>query len=352
MKTCQFSLTWLVVGAALAASAPAARADAPLSEEEASKMGTDAYVYGYPLVTMEMTRRVMTNSESPKDNHAPMGQFFNARTYPDAAFRDVTAPNADTLYSLAWLDVSKEPYVLSIPDEGDRYYLMPMLSGWTDVFQVPGKRTTGDKAQKYAITGPNWKGDLPEGVKELKSPTSMVWILGRTYCTGTPEDYKAVHAIQDELKLVPLSAYGKPYTPPEGKVDPKIDMKTPVREQVNGMSAAAYFGLLAALMKDNPPAKEDAPMVEKMAKLGIVPGKDFDMSGLDPAVAKALERVPKEGVEKIMGHFKHSGTDINGWQVMTEAGLYGHALPAAGLRHGHRPRRQPAPGRGLPDLRG
>jgi hypothetical protein len=303
--------------------APAARADAPLSEEEAFKIATDAYIYGYPLVTMEMTRRVMTNVPTLEALRGPMGQFVNARQYPTAAFKDVTAPNADTLYSSAWLDLSKEPYVFSIPDEGDRYYLMPMLSGWTDVFQVPGKRTSGDKAQNYAITGPNWKGNLPEDLKELKSPTSMVWILGRTYCTGTPEDYKAVHAIQDKYKVVPLSAYGKPYTPPEGKVDPSIDMKTPVREQVNRMSAGDYFKLLAALMKDNPPAKADAPMVEKLAKIGIVPGKDFDMSSLDPAAAKALQRVPKEGLEKIMGHFKDGGMEVNGWLVTAKAGLYG-----------------------------
>ena len=204
-----------------------------------------------------------------------MGQFINAREYPSAAFKDVTAPNADTLYSVAWLDLAKEPYILSLPDEDDRYYLMPMLSGWTDVFEVPGKRTTGTKAQKYAITGPGWKGKLPEGITEYKSPTSMVWIIGRTYCTGTPEDYKAVHAIQDQYSVVPLSAYGKPYTPPKGKVDPKIDMKTPVREQVDRMDAATYFKMLAMLMKDNPPAKADAPMVEKMAKIGIVPGQGF-----------------------------------------------------------------------------
>ena len=98
----------------------------------------------------------------------------------------MTAPNADTLYSSALLDVGKEPYVLSIPDEQDRYFLMPMLRGWTDVFDVPGKRTTGTGAQKYAIAGPNWKGDLPEGVKELKSPTGIVWLLGRTYCCTSP----------------------------------------------------------------------------------------------------------------------------------------------------------------------
>ena len=136
----------------------------------------------------------------------PWASSPTARTYPDAAFRDVTAPNADTLYSTAWLDLAKEPYVLSLPDEDGRYYLMPMLYGWTDVFQVPGTRTTGTKAQKYAITGPGWKGTLPKGVTEYKSPTNMVWILGRTYCTGTPADYKAVHKIQDQYKLVPLSA--------------------------------------------------------------------------------------------------------------------------------------------------
>ena len=324
MRKMSQRLTVMAVAAALLWAGPGvAEEKAPLGEKEAVEIATEAYVYGYPLVTMEMTRRVMTNAEESKDNHAPMGQFHNARTYPDASFRDVTAPNADTLYSTAWLDLSKEPYVLSIPDEGERYYLMPMLSGWTDVFQVPGKRTTGDKAQKYAITGPTWKGDLPEGVKELKSPTSMVWILGRTYCTGTAEDYKAVHAIQDELKLVPLSAYGKDYTPPKGKVDPKIDMKTPVREQVNGMDAAGYFKLLAVLMKDNPPAKEDAPMVEKMAKIGIVPGKEFDYAKLEPAVAKALDRAPKAGVDQIMSYFQKAGIEVNGWQVMTMTGEYG-----------------------------
>ncbi|MGO4842367.1 DUF1254 domain-containing protein, partial [Rhizobiaceae sp. 2RAB30] len=105
----------------------------------------------------------------------------------------------------------------------------------TNVFQVPGKRTTGTGPQTYAITGPGWTGTLPEGVIQYESPTNLVWLLGRIYCTGTPEDYAEVHALQDEFKLVPLSAYGKDYTPPPGKVDPSIDMKTAVREQVNRM---------------------------------------------------------------------------------------------------------------------
>jgi hypothetical protein len=287
------------------------------------KEAVEAYIYGYPLVTMEYTRRVMTNAARPENNHAPMGQFYLAREYPNAKFRDVTAPNADTLYSTAWLDLTKEPYILSLPDLGDRYFLMPMLDGWTNVFQVPGTRTTGNKAQVYAITGPGWKGELPKGVKELKLPTNMVWILGRTYCTGTAKDYEACHAIMDKYDLRPLSAYGKPYTPPSGKVDPAIDMKTAVREQVNKLDGAAYFTLLAALMQDNPPAAEDAPMLEKMAKLGIVPGKTFDVSKLDPAVAKAMANAPKLGFEKIMAHFKDAATLENGWSFSTKTGVYG-----------------------------
>jgi hypothetical protein len=327
MKTGRFSLVGLILGFAVIAmpgGVPSmAKDDAPPTEKEAAKVGREAYVFGYPLVTMEFTRRVMTNTTVSKDNHAPMGQFHHARTYPNASFRDVTAPNADTLYSTAWLDVSKEPYILTLPDEDGRYYLMPMLDAWTNVFQVPGKRTTGTKAQTYAITGPNWKGDLPPGVTEYKSPTAMVWILGRTYCTGTPEDYDTVHAIQNKYSLIPLSAYGKPYTPPEGKVDPSIDMKTAVRDQVDKLDAGAYFKLLAELMKDNPPAKEDNPIIARMAKIGLVPGKEFDISKLDPAVGKGLTGAPKAGIETIMEEFKTGPTKVNGWEILTNAGIYG-----------------------------
>lgn len=321
MKT---SRTPLLLAAILAAGvwlAPGATA-AP-TEDEAAALAVEAYVYGYPLVTMEYTRRVMTNVAKPEGTHAPMGQFLRMREYPNAKFRDVTAPNADTLYSTAWLDLTKEPFVLSLPDLGDRYFLMPMLDGWTNVFEVPGTRTTGNKAQTYVITGPGWKGDLPAGVKQLKSPTNLVWILGRTYCTGTPEDYKACRAVMDKYDLRPLSAYGKGYTPAPGKVDPSIDAKAAVREQVNKLDAVAYFSLLAKLMKDNPPAAADAPLVAKLAKLGIEAGKPFEAAKLDPAVAKGIAKAPKVAFEKILAHFKDAGTLQNGWQFTTKTGLYG-----------------------------
>jgi hypothetical protein len=286
-------------------------------------LATDAYIFGYPLVTMEMTRRNITNVAAPEGGmHAPMGQIIKLREYPDPSFKDVTAPNADTLYTTAFFEVGKEPWVLSIPDMKDRYYLMPMLDGWTTVFQVPGKRTTGTGAQTYAITGPGWSGELPSGVKEYKSPTNIVWLLGRIYCTGTPEDYAAVHKLQDECKLVPLSSYGKPYTPPPGTVDPSIDMKMPVRDQVNRMDAVEFFTLLCKLMKDNPPAAEDAPQLAKFAKIGIVAGQDFDPSKLK---ADFVKRVPEVSNDRILLQFKINKEvkDENGWGFTTKTGIYG-----------------------------
>jgi uncharacterized protein (TIGR03000 family) len=285
------------------------------AEEDAFQRGVEAYVYGYPLVTMDTTRQVMTNVAAPKGARAPMGQFAHVRQFATPASTDVVAPNADTLYSAAWIDVRQEPWVLHVPDEANRFYMMPVLDAWTNVIASPGTRTNGSKAGDYAISSRDWKGQLPPGVTQIKSPTNLVWILGRTFCTGTPEDYKAVHAIQDQYRLVPLSSFGKPYTPPAGKVDATVDMKTPPREQVNKMDASAYFKRLAALLKDNPPAAADAPVVAKLAQLGIVPGKPFDIAGVEPNVAKGLERAVQAGLAQVASEFGQMGKRVNGWQI-------------------------------------
>lgn len=315
----------LVAAGSLPAAARAADGlvtDFPEAEDQYAT-AIDAYVYAYPLVTMEMTRRVMTNVEAPKGTRAPMGHLIKLRHYPDAKFRDVTAPNADTLYTTAFFDVGDEPWVVSLPDMQDRYALFPMLDGWTTVFDVPGKRTTGTDAQTFVVTGPRWEGSLPEGMVQYKSPTSMVWLLGRIYCSGTQEDYAKVHKLQDEVKLCPLSSWGKDWQPPKGMVDPSIDMKTAVREQVNRMDLVEYFTLFSELLKRNPPATVDGPILERLASIGIVPGKDFDRQKLDDDLAK---RVPPAAFGRIMGHFKDSDgdiQDIDGWGFTTKTGIYG-----------------------------
>ena len=286
-------------------------------------IASDAYIYGYPLVTMELTRRVITNVAEVAGTRGPMGSIIRLRAYPDATFRDVTAPNADTLYTTSFFDVGAEPWVLSVPDMKGRYFLLPLLSGWTDVFNVPGTRTTGTQAQTFLISGPDWTGATPAGMTQLKSPTSIVWLLGRIYCTGTPQDYAEVHALQDQFKLQPLSTWGKPYTAPAGKPDPAIDMKTPVREQVNKLSTVEYFTLLAELLKRNPPAAADAPALERFKRIGLEAGKSFDPQYLDSRWDK---RIPEVSQGRIMAHFLTRDGDmtrVNGWSYTTKAGVYG-----------------------------
>ena len=300
-----------------------------LRPREVLEIATDAYIYGYPLVTMDQARRVMTNVRHPEGMRAPLGQFARMRTFPTASNHEVSAPNADMLTTMAWLDVSTEPWVLSLPDTRDRYCLFSLLDGWTTVFQALGKRTTGTGPQKYAITGPGWKGKLPAGLKQCKSPTGIVWVLGRIYCTGTTDDYAAAHAIQDACSAVPLSAYGTPYASQPGQGDPAIDMKTPVREQVNSLDAGVYFHRLALLMKDNPPARADAKIIKRMARLGIISGQAFDVSQLDTAAIEVLQNVPTIALARIQGWFR-DGTNVNvgnailqnGWMFTLKTGNY------------------------------
>jgi hypothetical protein len=250
-----------------------------------------------------------------------MNQFVHLRTFPDHTFREVVRPNADTLYSVVWFDVSKEPLVLSVPDT-DRYYMMPMLDMWTDVFAAPGSRTSGTKAASFAIVGPAWKGTLPDGIERLRSPTSIGWIIGRTQTNGTA-DYKNVHRIQGEYKLTPLSRWGKSYNPPaKVPVNPTWDMNTPPPVQVARMSAQAFFELFAELLKDNPPHELDWNMVEQLKQIGITPGKDFWFSELPARKQEALERAVGDAQRMIAK--KQAGEAVNGWHVAREImGNYG-----------------------------
>jgi hypothetical protein len=214
-----------------------------------------------------------------------------------------------------------------------RYYLIQMLDAWTNTFAAPGTRTIADQGGDYAMVGPGWKGKLPAGVKKIPAPTNTVWIIGRILTRGQA-DYAAVNAIQDQITLTPLSAWGKKTGPAApGKVDPQVDMKTPPVKQVAGMKAATFFKTLAQAMKTNPPAPADAPVITKLAALGIVPGKDFAPAKLNPAVAQALEAGAARGQKRIADMASKLGVLKNGWQVIRPpVGTYGTAYdPRAGI---------------------
>ncbi|MEE8624932.1 MAG: DUF1254 domain-containing protein [Acidiferrobacterales bacterium] len=286
------------------------------------EIGIQAYVYAYPMIMMEVTRRVSTNVEAPVGAFAPMNQFAHLGAFPDHTFKYVVRPNADTLYSIVWFDVSKEPQVLSVSDTGGRYYMLPMLDMWTDIIAAPGSRTSGTKAANFAIVGPKWQGDLPDGVELVRSPTNVGWIIGRTQTNGAA-DYKNVHRIQEGYKLTPLSQWGKSYTPPSKvAVNSTWDMKTPPPVQVARMSAKTYFELFAKLLEDNPPHELDWNMVEQLKQIGIIPGEDFDFSKLSAEAQGALERAVGDAQKMIVE--KQTGEAVNGWQFARELmGNYG-----------------------------
>jgi len=297
-----------------------------VSPAEAQQIAEEAYIYGYSLITTEVTRVQMTNVPSVTTAlHAPMNQVANVPRYPPRDYRGVSAPNADTLYSVAWLDLGAEPMVFSHPDMGKRFYLFPTYSLWMPVIESLGSRTKGEKAANYLFTGPGWSGQVPAGMTQVKSPTRYLLILGRTYANGTDADYQAVNALQAEYKVVPLSAWGKPYTYKAPPVDPNpgFSMTEAPQAVILGMDTAQYFNRMAKLMGgDAPPAKEDAPMLERMAKIGIVPGKPFEMNKLDPAVQAALKDLPQRALNKIGANKENLGKVVDGW-VVSMVGEYG-----------------------------
>jgi hypothetical protein len=296
-----------------------------INNQEAYEIGIEAYTYLYPLVLMDATRRQAVNVEAGKFiGRGPMNAFTNVRTFPPADFRDVVRPNFDTLYSIAWLDLAKEPLIVSVPDTQDRYYLLPMLDMWTDVFACPGKRTTGTGANRFAVVCPNWRDKLPEGAKRIDAPTPYVWIIGRTQTDG-PKDYEAVHKVQDGYTITPLSQLGKPPQLVPATIDPSVDMKRPPMTQVDTMTAGKYFAYAAELLKLHPPHITDEPIIARMRRIGIEPGRSFDIAKADDVVKGALERAVPDALKSMRAKIPTLARVVNGWQMNTDTmGVYGN----------------------------
>jgi hypothetical protein len=300
-------------------------AQSGITEQEAHAIGVDAYLYFYPLVIMDITRKQSTNAEPGKEfGRGPMNMFTSAREYPPATFRGVVRVNFDTLYSVAWLDMTKEPVIVSAPNTDGRYYLLPMLDMWTDVFASPGWRTTGTQADNFLVTPPEWNGTVPAGMTRINAPTPYVWVIGRTKTDGPPE-YDAVHKIQDGYKVTPLSEWGKTAKPVEVKIDPNVDMTTPPKVQVDGMPAGKFFGYAADLLKVNPAHITDEPIIAQLKKIGIEPGKSFDMDKAEPAIRSALAKAPEEGQQLMAWKVPTIARIANGWSMNTDTmGVYGN----------------------------
>ena len=309
------------------ASIPSANAQAgppAITEAEASVIAVDAYLYFYPLVTMDLTRKQLINSDPSKGIGGPMNTFNNIPAFPPADLKVVVRPNFDTLYSSAWVDLTREPAVISVPDTGGRYYLLPMLDMWTDVFASPGWRTTGTQAGNFLLVPPGWNGKVPDGFTRIAAPTPYVWIIGRTKTDG-PADYDAVHAVQKGYKITPLSDWGKPAVPVKATIDPSVDVKTPPKEQVDTMQGPKYFAYAAELLKMHSPHVTDEPIIARMKRIGFEPGKSFDVAKLDAMMQRAINDAPTAAQKLMAWKTATIARVVNNWQMNTDTmGVYGN----------------------------
>src|SRR5208283_5202550 len=302
----------------------AAQAQSAVTEQEAQAIAVDAYIYFYPLVTMDVTRKQLTNVEPGKGFGGPMNVMFNVPAFPTADMKVVVRPNFDTLYSSTFLDLTKEPMVVSVPDTGGRYYLLPMLDMWSDVFASPGWRTTGTQAGNFLVTPRGWSGPVPAGFTQIEAPTPYVWIIGRTKTDG-PADYDAVHAIQAGYTITPLARWGKQPEPVVGTVDPNLDMKTPPKTAVDSMAASEFFAYAAEILKLQPPHITDQPILAQMQRIGIERGNSFDIDRVNPAIKAALETAPQDGLSLMAWKVPSLARVVNGWSMNTDTmGVYGN----------------------------
>jgi hypothetical protein len=282
----------------------------------------EAFIYFYPLVMMDVTRlQLMNTPVGTKPGAGPPNTFHHLREYPRAEFRSVVRPNFDTLYSVGWLDLTAGPVILGAPDTDDRYYMLPLLDMWTDVFANPGKRTTGTSERQFVIVGPGPAPvePLPEDIPVIKAPTPYVWIIGRTQTNG-PADYAAVHHVQDGYSITPLGA-----TPPH-VIDESYDVSTEPPRMVNAMDPLDYLAYAADLLAVNPPHPTDFSILSRLANLGIEAGKPFEVDRFNADQRAEIAAGKQDALEGMATAAQSAGTNANGWTTITQnIGVYGNA---------------------------
>ena len=279
------------------------------------------------LVYVERQWLFSTNVPKPQGLQAPVTQLAHFRAFPDADHQPGVGANLDTFYSFASIDLRTEPWVLSIPDMGQRFWIMQCVDGWNNVPAAPESRTVGGQGGHFALVGPQWKGTTPHGLTDLRMPTSMIWLAGRTYVAGK-DDVPVVHAPQDQYTLQPLSSWGKAaYRPPDNvPVDATLDNTTPVAKQVLALGPEEFFNRLNRLLMTNPPEPDDPKMMSRIARLGIAPGETFRMETFASEVRQAIGEGFAAGVN-VMRETR-LGKLVNGWQITLDMGRYGTDYPS------------------------
>ncbi len=326
---------------ACALAAPAVPTPAAAATEAAHQAAMEGYLYFYPLVTMDLTRRQFVHPSRGAEG-APANTFLHGRALPRPGAATPWA-NPDMLRSTAWLDLTAGPVVLSVPDTQGRLYTLTLLDMWTDAFATLGKRSTGTAKGNTVIVPPGWSGVLPSGMARIDAPTAYVWAKNLMQADGTA-DYPAVHALQDGFILTPLAQWNLPAQAQQVKSDPSLNLQIPVREQVESMPTDAYFEYAAELLRRNPPHPTDQPVLAKLRGAGLIAGRPFDFAQLGHPAKQGMRRGLRAGRERMVAAAGATVRSMNGWhQETASVGVYGNSYLRRALAA------QAQPGAGLPE---
>jgi len=298
-------MAWLKRGLLALGLLAALLAAALYAKAEHIVLGAEGFMFGYPLVIMDLTRA------GTEATVGPPNQLKRVRAFPDAQFKEVVRPNVDTLYTSAFIDMAQGPFVFEMPAQDQRYELMPLMDGWTNVIAAPGTRTLGAAGGRFLLAGPGWSGAVPEGLRLLRAPTRMIWLIGRTQTNGAA-DYATVHRLQDGIRLRTLADWGSGIDPPAPAWQAAAARPAPPVQQMRALGSEEFFSRLALLMVDNPPAAADAPMLAKLARIGVVPGQPPDWGPLDRMAVSLGRWIAERRVRRELAQPRDL---VNGWST-------------------------------------
>jgi hypothetical protein len=293
-----------------------------LSRAEIERVAEDMYIYGYPLLLMDVIKRMQTATPYPTRHSAPVNQFAHERFLPGPHDKSVAHPNADCLTSFAWLDLRREPVVLSVPWT-DRYYLLSFFSGWYEIFAAHSPRNDGGQGAHFGFVAPHWNGKLPPGVRAIVAPTETVWIHGWFEASGR-ENIELVHSVQDEFRLIPLSEWGSPSVEHRGPARMDVDEKCNPQEYVDKFDARCFYTRLSGLMEKNPVPECDNDIVRDFARAGFFPCEDFTFEMLPAEMTQAMQAAVASAQRRIAEVEQNParGQRVNGWSLHTHPGRY------------------------------
>jgi len=288
-------------------------------------IATLAYIWGFPLVTMERQFNFVTSPNVPPGiGRGPANSVSCAKELANASFTDVVTPNSDTLYCQSQFDLGKEPVVVVVPPISDRYYSFEFLDAYTNDYAYLGQRATGGNGGTYLMAGPDWNGEVPQGMTKIWTPTNLAWLITRTVVKGQA-DVPNVVAIQDNIVVKPLSEFQANTTSsPAPVTETTASKEIPIGPQPTLISPTGIkiFDEIGAAMEGNPLNPPDPVLLTKLASIGIGPGKVPSTEAND-TIKTALQTGITEGQKLIDARVANLGTVVYGWLVNPQLGVYG-----------------------------